>query len=441
MEVLLNFLIERLNFKQRLNLYSKPTSCLAVFKILDYKNQSLIMSLLFLPSRALKGEIDSKMRCCQLDIIIIRENTLKLNPIFRESLQKAFIFHSSHISKLSRNVTIEQLDSYSEKKWENVLNFLADSAVEENTTTDSPIMIKVLKSSGLLMINGDGILSITHSGFQFLLMDRVSQVWTFAIHFVEYFQKEYGSDEQDVLIEVLQLFFYLASCSIGTSYALSDLTKYQSLALTGLCDFGLVYMRKSSSSSYYPTRFSTFLLSKFSSQNIIQHSESSFLVVETNYRIYAYTSSSLQISILSLFTQLKYRFPNLVVGILTRESVGKAFGNGISANQIVHFLISNAHIEMKKDLSESISKVIPSTIIDQISLWEIERNRLDITDGYLYRDFGSLSQFDMILDYSQAKHAVLWFKRDTKNHNFLIMVREEYHDDVRGYVRALLANE
>jgi hypothetical protein len=31
---------------------------------------------------------------------------------------------------------------------------------------------------------------------------------------------------------------------------------------------------------------------------------------------------------------MKYRFPNLVVGMLTRESVRKALGNGISADQV-----------------------------------------------------------------------------------------------------------
>jgi len=31
---------------------------------------------------------------------------------------------------------------------------------------------------------------------------------------------------------------------------------------------------------------------------------------------------------------MKYRFPNLVVGMLTRESVRKALSNGITADQV-----------------------------------------------------------------------------------------------------------
>lgn len=57
--------------------------------------------------------------------------------------------------------------------------------------------------------------------------------------------------------------------------------------------------------------------------------------------------SPLQISILALFVQLKYRFPNLVVGILTRDSVRKALSNGITAAQITHYLRTHAHPQMK----------------------------------------------------------------------------------------------
>ena len=50
-----------------------------------------------------------------------------------------------------------------------------------------------------------------------------------------------------------------------------------------------------------------------------------FIVVETNYRIYAYTDSHLQIALLGLFTEVLYRFPNLCVGIISRDSCRQAF--------------------------------------------------------------------------------------------------------------------
>jgi hypothetical protein len=55
------------------------------------------------------------------------------------------------------------------------------------------------------------------------------------------------------------------------------------------------------------------------------------------------TDNPLQTAVLNLFVALKYRFPNLVVGSITRESVKKALNSGISAGQ-VRFLSNNKFI-------------------------------------------------------------------------------------------------
>lgn len=83
-----------------------------------------------------------------------------------------------------------------------------------------------------------------------------------------------------------------------------------------------------------------------------------FIVLETNYRIYAYTGplmppreshelgsqlychspdNPLQTAVLNLFVTLKSRFPNLVVGSITRDSVKRALMNGITADQVGYF--------------------------------------------------------------------------------------------------------
>jgi transcription initiation factor TFIIH subunit 4 len=73
-------------------------------------------------------------------------------------------------------------------------------------------------------------------------------------------------------------------------------------------------------------------------------------VLETNYRMYAYTDNPLQTAILNIFLALKYRFPNLVVGAITRDSLKKALLNGISADQIISYPMSHAHPQMRKNL-------------------------------------------------------------------------------------------
>lgn len=50
--------------------------------------------------------------------------------------------------------------------------------------------------------------------------------------------------------------------------------------------------------------------------------------------MYRVLDNPLEIAVLNLFITMKYRFPNLVVGMLTRESVRKALSNGISAEQV-----------------------------------------------------------------------------------------------------------
>jgi hypothetical protein len=56
-----------------------------------------------------------------------------------------------------------------------------------------------------------------------------------------------------------------------------------------------------------------------------------------------YTSSSLKISLLSLFVKMMYKLPSFAMGVITRESVRTALLNGISAEQIISFIQQNVH--------------------------------------------------------------------------------------------------
>ncbi len=49
-------------------------------------------------------------------------------------------------------------------------------------------------------------------------------------------------------------------------------------------------------------------------------------LVESNFRVYSYVRNGLSVDILSLFSAIKYRLPNLVVSQLTREAVRSGFG-------------------------------------------------------------------------------------------------------------------
>jgi transcription initiation factor TFIIH subunit 4 len=81
-----------------------------------------------------------------------------------------------------------------------------------------------------------------------------------------------------------------------------------------------------------------------------EENQEQFIVVETNYRIYAYTSSDLHYAIINLFSEVMYRFPFMVVAQMSRDSVQQAAGVGIQAKQILHYLRTSSHPTCRKNL-------------------------------------------------------------------------------------------
>lgn len=62
-------------------------------------------------------------------------------------------------------------------------------------------------------------------------------------------------------------------------------------------------------------------------------------------------ANELEIAILNLFVDIKTRYPNLIVGRLERDTVKDAMKNGITANQIISYLMTHAHPQMHKNVS------------------------------------------------------------------------------------------
>lgn len=94
---------------------------------------------------------------------------------------------------------------------------------------------------------------------------------------------------------------------------------------------------------------------------------------------------------------MQYRFPGFALGILTRDSVRQALRSGITAEQIINFLNINAHTSLagRKD-------IVPPTIMDQIRLWEIERDRFIFQEGVLYSQFLSQYDFELLRNYARV---------------------------------------
>ena len=118
------------------------------------------------------------------------------------------------------------------------------------------------------------------------------------------------------------------------------------------------------------------------------------MIVETNFRIYAYTTSVLQEQILRLFAQIIYKLPHLLIGVITRASIRNALTRGISASQIIGYMQTHAHPECGGLLEENIT--------DQIRFWEAERKRIRAEPAVAYTSFASEQGFDLAVREARA---------------------------------------
>ena len=119
------------------------------------------------------------------------------------------------------------------------------------------------------------------------------------------------------------------------------------------------------------------------------------------------------------------RFPNLCVGVISRDSCRQAFRGGITANQIIRFL--NMHVLA----NSSVTAAIPPTITDQVRLWEQERDRFTFTEGVLYNQFLSQTDYETVRNYADELGCVVW-NSDPKR---TLVVTKDGHDDVKRYWR------
>ena len=237
-------------------------------------------------------------------------------------------------------------------------------------------------------------------------------------------------------VDVLSFLFMLGSLELGQAYSKTNLTPTQLQMLLDLRDFGIIYQDSPDSDTYYPTRLATTLTSDAgalrsasagfdSALSSSTTNDKGFVVIETNYRIYAYTSSPLQIAILSLFARLSTRYPNMVSGKMTRESVRRAISMGITGDQIIDFLYTHAHAQMRKN-----ANILPPTVVDQIRLWQIEGERMKSTAGFLFKDFLSAAEYEGPCNYARDIGVLVW-KNDAKRMFFVTR-----HEQVAAYLKS-----
>lgn len=423
-------------------LYTHSATCLAVFRELPLLAKHYVMRLLFveqpIPQAVIASWVQSMAEHNEASQVLTRLNVWKsqtmptglpgynLNNCFRENLKIAllgggepWIVHK-FLSKDKHPPGIEYLDTYAiNKRWESILNYMVGHKQKDGDGISSDT-VKVLVHSSLIKLedSNDTNPIITANGFQFLLMDTSSQVWYFLLKYLETVESK-GLNLAESLIFLFQLSFL----TLGKDYSTEGMSESLLVLLQHLREFGLVYQRKRKDGRFYPTRLAINLVSGLKDSKL-DVQRSGFIVVETNYRVYAYTESPLQIALLALFTEMQYRFPKFVLGVLTRESVRQAFKSGITAQQIVNFLAMHAHPVMTKQ-----NPIIPGTVVDQITLWEKERDRFLFKDGVLYSQFNSQPDFDLLKKYANDLGVLIWNNPSRR----VMVVSHDGHEEVRRF--------
>jgi transcription initiation factor TFIIH subunit 4 len=232
---------------------------------------------------------------------------------------------------------------------------------------------------------------------------------------------------------ILSFLFTLGSLELGQDYSKSVLTAEQRRMLDDLSDLGLIYQPSSSPECFYPTRLATTLTSDASALRdspaagnaFAQKADAKgFIIIETNFRIYAYTNSALQIAILQLFIRLSAQYPNMVAGKITRESIRRAVAMGITSDQIIAYLDEHAHPQMRKN-----KPILPPTVMDQIRLWQIEGERMKATPGFLFKDFLTAAEYEACARYADEIGVCVW-RSDAKRMFFVTR-----HEQVAAFLK------
>jgi transcription initiation factor TFIIH subunit 4 len=151
------------------------------------------------------------------------------------------------------------------------------------------------------------------------------------------------------------------------------------------------------------------------------------LIVEKNFRVYAYTDVDLHVALLALFCRVETRLPNLVVATLTRRSALTAFANGISAQQVAHFLRQRVH-----PIMTSQGAGVPENVIDQLVIWEEERHRASFEPAVMVGGFETAASFRECVAFAGREGALEW----SDEARLQVLVKRAAVDALKAFMRS-----
>lgn len=399
---------------------------------------------------------------------------IMLNNYFRNSfissLSNPFLLRSNRSNNMESKsnlnaVSSSFLDNFFVTTWEKMLYYLINNSYIINdysikgkkkvtSAKVSPVVDNFLLHTGLLAkIDKSKSRSITNKGYEFMLLDRHSQVWSF----LQAILLRYESQG-----DVLSLIFMLSYCECGVGYLLDDVNSNQRQLLNEFSNLGIVYLPEGDPKYFYPTKIiidmviynnkEALILSNNNLTNALITNNTSYaptmtIIVETNCQVVAYVTNELHFNMLKLFVDVTARLPGMAIGRLTRDKAKAAYQMGISAAQIVEFLLIHTHpvVGHKRHNAANNSGttgkdqptvLLPENIIDQLVLWENECTRIQIDDVIVIdmaadidklRATGPAGESEIrvcekLLDYAKKMGLCVWSNEE--NYSFAVSVND-----------------
>ncbi|KAI1763349.1 transcription factor Tfb2 [Hypoxylon sp. FL1150] len=456
-------------------LYQQPSTTLAIFRrMLPHLAKTIVMAILYSPTPWTLADLDLWIKpsatrekdqaiAILRSLHIIQPQSVTLTVNFRNSLRLALEGGGDHNSfgvlsthPISPEVDHPFLDKYARKKWDDILHYVVSATgltgMSQGSNGPNKSVKELLVAGRLVERSVSGDLKITHIGFSFLLQEPNAQVWALLLLWLQAVDAAHanGTAPDVDSVDMLCFFFMLASLQLGRAYSTDALTESRRNMLPFLIDFGLIYIPPNDKSQFFPTRLATTLTSNESALRSVSAGFSAVgnatgdeqdkctIILETNFRMYAYVYSPLQIAVLALFTDLKYRFKGLVSGHLTRKSIKKAVSHGITSDQIVSYLSTHAHEQMYQNAAATNKPVLPPVVIDQIRLWQLDTERISTRDGYLFKEFDEYREYKAVADFADNIGVCAW--RNDKKGIFFATKVEQIKDFMKSRKKANEAN-
>ncbi|KAL6122119.1 hypothetical protein NUSPORA_00858 [Nucleospora cyclopteri] len=366
-----------------------------LLKTLDYKYIDVIFKffhgkkIISLKENEISREYEKLL---EHDILVEREDFIELDQDLEEALSHIFT-----------EIDLSENKSYQLKK-ENTFDSLLKIIVAftDYSKFESSFDLKsIIKLLELVDSNGN----ITSKGFEFLLMTKNEQLWYLLLNTLGFFDLE-ESEALNFLVSILSL----------KNNTKNQIKKDISVNFYNILEFlhslGVVLIEK----DCFYTNFSEI----YQKPNNLTRNEG-FMIIETNFKIYAYTSKVYEREILNLFSKITLDIPGMIRCSLDEEKVINALEKNITIDQLIKYIRTHVYNGTK----------IPENMVNQMRIWDGKRNRIKVYHGILYDNFDNYNSFMTLLQFSKNINALIYVNIEKK----ALFLKSDSKEKIREFLK------